>query len=122
MPRIKEDKAREERIIMEIVVDAYDETERALSWYYYLKDNLSFPFKAKCIVERPISPLNKGEKVEVIGMPPEDECEKEIFVTIKWPKRGLAVPLSQLAGIEVDEETEEGLEDWHYWVKRGYEF
>ena len=122
MPRIKENKAREERIIMEIVVDAYDETERALGWYYYLKDNLSFPFKAKCIVERPISPLDKGEKVEVIGMPPEDECEKEIFVTIKWQKRALAIPLSQLAGIEVDEETEEGIEDWHYWVKRGYEF
>src|ERR1051325_3307878 len=108
MPRIKENKAREERIIMEIVVDAYDETERALSWYYYLKDNLSFPFKAKCIVERPISPLNKGEKVEVTGMPPEDECEKEIFVSIKWQNRALAVPLSQLAGIEVDGETEEG--------------
>ena len=122
MPKIKEDKAREERIILEIVVDAYDETERALGWYYYLKDNLSFPFKAKCIVERPISPLNKGEKVEVIGMPSEDECEKEIFVSIKWQKRALAVPLSQLSGIEVDEETKEGIEDWHYWVKRGYEF
>jgi hypothetical protein len=122
MPRIKENKAREERIIMEIVVDAYDEAERALGWYYYLKDNLSFPFKAKCIVERPIWPLNKGEKVEVIGMPPEDECEKEIFVTIKWQKRVLAVRLSQMGGIEVDEETEEGIEDRHYWVKRGNEY
>jgi hypothetical protein len=122
MPTIKEDKNREERIIMEIVVDAYDETERALGWYYYLKDNLNFPFKANCIAERPISPLNKGEKVEVVGMPSEDECEKEMFVNIKWRKRTLAVPLSQLGGIEVDEETEEGIEDWHYWVKRGYEF
>ena len=113
MPRTKENKAREERILMEIVVDAYDETERALGWYYYLKDNLGFPFKAKCIVERPISPLNKGEEVEVIGMPSEDECEKEIFVTIKWRKRSLAVPLSQLSGIKVDEETEEAIEDWH---------
>jgi Calcium binding len=119
---IKEDKDREERISMEIVVDAYDETERALGWYYYLEEKLNFPFKAKCIAERPISPLNKGEKVEVIGMPPEDECEKEIFVNIKWQKRTLAVPLAQLAGIEVDEETGEGIEDWHYWVKRGYEF
>src|SRR5215210_3321276 len=122
MPRTKEDKDREERIIMEIVVDAYGETERALGWYYYLKDNLNFPFKAKCIAERPISPLVKEEKVEVVGMPPEDECEKEIFVNIKWGKRTLGVPLSQLAGIEVEEETKEGIEDWHYWVKRGYVF
>ena len=122
MPKTKEDKAREERIIMEIVVDAYDETERSLGWYYYLEEKLNFPFKAKCIAERAISPLNKGEKVEVIGMPPEDECEKEMFVNIKWQKRALAVPLSQLADIEADEETKERIEDWHYWVKRGNEF
>src|ERR1044071_4918703 len=122
MPRVKEDKNREERIVMEIVVDAYDETERALGWYYYLKDNLSFPFKGKCIVERPISPLSQGENVEVVGMPPEDECEKEMLVNIKWQKRTLAVPLSQLEGIGVDEETQEGIADWHYWVNRGYRF
>ena len=58
----------------------------------------------------------------MVGMPPEDECEKEIFVNIKWGKRTLGVPLSQLAGIEVEEETKEGIEDWHYWVKRGYLF
>lgn len=122
MPKIKEDAQREERIDMEIVVDAYDETERALGWYYYLENNLSFPFKAQCIAERAKSPLNQGDKVEVVGMPPEDECEDEIFVNIQWQKRTLAVPLSQLRGIKVDEETQQGIEDWHYWVDMGYEF
>lgn len=122
MPTIKEDKDREERISMEIVVDAYDEIERALGWYYYLQENLNFPFKAKCITERSTSPLRKGEKVEAVGMPPEEECENEVFVNIKWQRRTLAVPLSQLEGISVDEETEEGIADWHYWVKRGYQF
>jgi hypothetical protein len=121
MPKIKENKDSEALIIWEIVVDSYDETERSLGCYYYLKDNLNFPFKAICIAQPPLSPLNKEEKVEVIGMPPEDVCEKEIFVNIKWQKRTLSVPLSQLAGIEADEETEEGIDDWHYWVKRGYE-
>jgi hypothetical protein len=122
MKRIEEDNDREERISMEIIVDAYDETERALGWYYYLKEKLNFPFKAKCIGERAISPLEKGDKVEVVGMPKEDECEKEMLVNITWQKRTLAVPLSQLEGIKVDEETKEGIEDWHYWVERGYEF
>jgi len=27
----------------------------------------------------------------------------------------------QLEGIEVDEETQQAIEDWHYWVERGYE-
>jgi len=30
--------------------------------------------------------------------------------------------LMQLEGIEVDEETKQAIEDWHYWVNRGYEF
>lgn len=37
----------ENRIEMEIVVDAYDESERAMGWYYYLQDNLNVPFKAE---------------------------------------------------------------------------
>ena len=28
-------KIREERIEMEVVVDAYDESERTMGWYYY---------------------------------------------------------------------------------------
>ena len=118
----KTDKAREDRIIMEIVVDAYNEEERALGWYYYLEDKLAFPFKAKCVAPREISPLKRGEEVEVIGMPSEDECEREMFVTVEWEKRTVAVPLSQLTGVDVDKETRQAIEDWDYWVGRGYEF
>ena len=53
----KKDEAREERISMEIVVDAYGEAERAMGWYCYLEDKLSFPFLTRCILERATSPL-----------------------------------------------------------------
>jgi hypothetical protein len=53
---IPEDTIREKRIDYEIVVDAYDELERALGWYYYLDEKLSYPFSAKCILERATSP------------------------------------------------------------------
>lgn len=33
MAKVKEDPKREHRITMEIVVDAYDEQERAMGWY-----------------------------------------------------------------------------------------
>jgi hypothetical protein len=29
--------------------------------------------------------------------------------------------IMQLEGIQVDEQTQEAIEDWHYWVNRGYE-
>ena len=122
MPRVQEDPVREKRIEMEIMVDAYDESERAMGWYYFLEDKLSFPFLARCIAKRPVSPLMKNEKVRVERMAPEEECEKEMFVMIVWQKRKLAVPLSQLEPLEVDTKTREAIEDWHYWAARGYQF
>src|SRR5438270_13250746 len=75
----------------------------------------------RCILRREISPLEPGEEVEVVGMASDEECMHEMFVLIRWKQRQLAVPLMQLAGIQVDEETQQAIEDWHYWVKQGYE-
>jgi hypothetical protein len=118
----KSEAERERRIIMEIVVDAYDADERTMGWYYYLEENLGFPFTARCVVSLAISPLQVKDEVEVVGMPSEDECRHEIFVTIRWAKDGLAVPLSQLTVLAADSKTRQAVDDWHYWVKQGYEF
>ena len=122
MAKTKRDPEREHRISMEIVVDAYDRYERAMGWYYYLQDQLQFPFTATCVAKRAISPLKVKDEVQVIGMPAEDECMHEMFVTIRWEKAGLAVPLSQLKPVAADHETMQAVDDWHYWVKMGYEF
>ena len=76
------------------------------------------------MAERAISPLRSGDEVEVVGMAPAEECEHEMFVETPWERRTLAVPLAQLVAqpVEVvDEETRQAVEDWRYWVKRGYE-
>ncbi|MBM4467371.1 MAG: hypothetical protein FJ014_17755 [Chloroflexi bacterium] len=49
-------------------------------WYYYLEAELRFPFRARCIVERRTSPLKVGEKMQVLGMAPEDDCMHKMFV------------------------------------------
>lgn len=119
----KRDEEREERISMEVVVDAYGPEERAMGWYYYLEEALHFPFLTRCISERATSPLRVGDEVEVVGMAPENECESEIFVETPWEhKRTLAVPLSQLKVVHGDKETQQAVENWHYWVEMGYEF
>ena len=122
MSRVEKDEAREYRIEMEIVVDAYGPEERASGWYCYLDDTLTFPFLTTCIAKRATSPLKVGDEVEVTGMAPEEECEREMFVTRRWEREGLAVPLSQLKVVHADDETREAVEDWHYWVNIGYEF
>ena len=94
-----------------------------MGWYYYLEEKLHFPFRARCVTERRISPLRKGDVVEIVGMAPETECEHEMFVETPWEKRKLAIPLSQLKPIAVKETaTKEAIADWHYWVKLGYRF
>ena len=123
MPKTKKDEDREERIIMEIVVDAYGPEERAMGWYYYLDDTLQFPFTAKCKSRRQISPLKVGDTVEVTGMADGEECEREIFVKIHRDDDALAVPLGQLDPVDVDDdETIQAVEDWHYWTEMRYEF
>ena len=122
MPRIKENKEREKRIDMEIVVDAYNEVERAMGWYCYLQDGLKFPFKARCIQKRSTSPLKIGDVVGVIGMGKEDDCMHDMYVNIKWDDDVLSVPLSQLEGIKPNKKSKQVMEDWQYWIQRGYQF
>ena len=93
-----------------------------MGWYYYLEDKLRFLFQAKCITSKVVSPLRKGETVEVRRMAPADSCARDMFVLIRWQGRNIAAPLSQLAAVDTDESTVEAIGDWHYWVAQGYCF
>jgi Calcium binding len=122
MAKRKTDPVREERIQNEIVVDAYGAEEQAMGWYYYLEDKIRFPFQAECIVAQVVSPLLKGETVEVRRMAPEDACSSDMLVLIHWHGRNVAVPLSQLTPLDAEHSTAEAIDDWHYWVAQGYRF
>ena len=115
MKRPKRDQVREDRIHNEVIVDARPE-EQAMGWYYYLEGKISFPFRARCLAANAVSPLRKGEAVEVLRMAVEDVCEHDMLVQIRWQGRKMAVPLSQLGAIDPDESTKEAIDDWHYWV------
>jgi len=121
MERILTDEEREQRIHMEIIVDAYGSEEQAISWYSYLEEHLQFPFLTTCVARRATSPLRVGDEVELVGMAPEEECEHEMFVLMPWERDTLAVPLSQLEVIHGDEQTQQAVQDWHYWTARGYQ-
>jgi len=122
MKKPKKDPIREARIHNDVIVDAYGPEERAMGWYYYLEDRLQFPFQAGCIAANIVSPLSKGETVEVLRMAPQQSCSADMLVLIRWQGRKLAVPLSQLAAIDVDQSTVNAISDWHYWLAQGYLF
>jgi hypothetical protein len=119
MKRPQRDPVREDRIYNEAIVDARPE-EQTMSWYYYLEGKIRFPFRAKCVAANAVSPLRKGETVEVSRMAAEGACEHDMLVQICWQGRKMAIPLSQLKAVDEDSSTAEAIGDWHYWLAQGY--
>jgi len=111
----------EKRIEAEVLAGADNEYERAIKWVSYLERQLTVPFQAECICATDASPLKLGALVEVTGLNTK-MCQKNMFVTIDWKGETCDVPLSQLEGINVDDETLRGLTDWNYWVSCEYSF
>jgi hypothetical protein len=122
MSSVEYDEIREERIEMEIIVDAYNEEEQAISWYYYLEDKLDFPFRAKWLNKRG---QFQDRKVVVLEMSPEDECQNEMFVEVLYQEGEFedvfSARLFDIEPVDADSETQEGIADWHYWINRGNE-
>ena len=118
MSRIDRDGEREKRIDYEIVVDAYNEEERAMGWYYYLDDNISFPFAAKWLDDN----TEKGIQVKVLEMSSDEDCLDDMFVEIEYQDDIFSARLSDIEPLQVGEETIQAITDWKYWVNRGYEF
>jgi hypothetical protein len=58
--------------------------ERAISWYYDLDDKIPFRFQTKCIAPKVISPLRKGDTVEVRCMAQECAGSSDMLVLIRW--------------------------------------
>jgi hypothetical protein len=93
-----------------------------MSWYYYLESKIQFPFRARCITTKITSPITKGEELEALRMAPEDACDNDMLVLVRWQGRKIAVPLSQLTPIDGGDSAEEAIGDWHYWLPQGYLF
>lgn len=120
--RIPEEPDREERINYEAIVDCYNETERAMGWYYYLADRISFPFSAVVKVKSAFNPLQVDEIVSIDALADDEFCERGMFVEISSDSGDFAIPLEQALPIDADSETERAILDWHYWKARGYQF
>jgi Calcium binding len=126
MPSVEQNENREHRIKTEIIIDAEDKEERAMGWYYYLDDTLNVPFMAKWAKKGRKSNTVEEKQVEVLGMAPDDECLKDMFVEVVYPdgkdEDVFSAKLSEITAVDADSETQEALADWHYWLARGYKF
>ncbi|YAF94504.1 MAG: calcium-binding protein [Nodularia sp. CChRGM 3473] len=126
MASVERDENREHRIETEIIVDAEDKEERAMGWYYYLDDTLNVPFMATLKKKSRKTSAVEEKQVEVLGMAPDDECLKDMFVEVVYPdgkdEDVFSAKLSDIVAIDTDSDTKEAIADWHYWIARGYKF
>jgi hypothetical protein len=71
MKRRSRDEEREQRITMEIVVDAYTPQEQAMGWYYSLEDRLHFPFGPGASPSGPSRRCGSVTRSRSSGWPPK---------------------------------------------------
>ena len=108
------DPIRENRIDYEIVVDAYDESERAMGWYCYLQDKITFPFLAKWKKKAKKTGLITEKEVEVLGMASEEDRESNIYVELAYTGEQddtFIANLSDIEAINLDPDTKEAIAD-----------
>jgi hypothetical protein len=126
MASVERDETREHRIETEIIVDAEDKEDRAMGWYYYLDDMIEFPFMGKWKKKSRKTSTIEEKPVEVLGMAPEDDCLRDMYVDVAYIGAKEddihTAKLSDIEPIDVDEETQEAIADWLYWLGRGYKF
>lgn len=119
------DPIREHRIDYEIVVDAYNEDERALGWYYYLQNKITFPFLAKWLKKSRKTSAIVEKEVEVLGMASEDDCLRDMYVEVAYIDEKddtFTANISDIEAINADQNTQEALADWQYWLDQNYDF
>jgi hypothetical protein len=122
MNKLKKDPIREERIQNQVMVDTYGPEESAMGWYYLPGKPAAVSLRGQMHRCQDRSPLCKGETVHVLGLAPEDACSADILVMIRWQGRKMAVPLSQLTALNVDQSSAQAIGDWHYWLAQSYSF
>lgn len=109
--------AIEYRIRNEIIVDAYDDYEVNMGWYYYMEEKLNFPFHATVEIKTR-GGGKESKRVEVVELDCDVEFGNDMTVGVTFGDYVHSVPLRSLIDIEADEDTLEAIGDWFYWNKQ----
>lgn len=112
--------AFERRLYEEIIVDCRDEYEQRMSWFYFVQDEMCFPFEAKIELRK------RGggkilKKVNVIDLSSDYTNSERIFdlkVAVELEDYIIEIPLAKLIEANGTEETNEVIEIWEYWIQK----
>ncbi len=114
----EKDEEREDRIYSDIVVDAYDDEEVGMSWFYYLDETMTFPFKATMEQKkRDGSKTNVTIEILSVQVKNSNSWDLRLEVVEQGESKIQRIEMSDLQNVEADEKTLECIEDWRYYFQ-----
>jgi hypothetical protein len=111
---------RENRVSQFVAEASPNSPEARWAWFNFLEQTLRFPFAAQCRFDWDINHFRQGDIVLVIGLARQEPGFSHVFVRVMDGQKSIPVPLFQVAPLKADTSTMQAVEDWHYWVERGY--
>ena len=115
-PEVCFDSIIEDRIKNEILANAFHPHDINEKWFAYLRENITFPFVARCIKVVDSLPLALIDVVTVKQFSPNN-MKGDICVDVEWQNQIVRFPLSHLDWLDADESTRQALTDWQYWLR-----
>lgn len=112
----------EEKIWNEIVVDCNDEYDQKMSWCYYLRDELEFPF----IAYMPLKTIEDlggklSKRINVIGISTDDsnlDEHKDIMIEAEFDEYIMEFALSKIINIRASNSVKDAIGLWRYWIRK----
>ncbi len=106
-----------DKIEDEIIVDAYDDIEVSMGWYYTFDEQLTFPFMATAQLKKKDGSV-ESKQVKVVGLHSKEEgfTDHDFQFTIEQNDYLVPIAYSALSNIVADDQTLEMFQIWNYWV------
>ena len=109
----------EEKIRSEIIADCNDDYDMKMAWFYYLQDDMEFPFIASVKLKN-VKKKELLKEINVIGLSMGDSDIEKVFdmkVEAEFEGYIIEFPIAKLQEAKASESTIEIIEIWKYWVK-----
>jgi len=113
-------KKYEEKLHNEILVDCEDDYDQNRSWFYYVQDELDFPFVASIKVRKKSGGeiMKKVKALEFSTADANFDRNFDIKIAIEFDEYIIEIPMSKLQDIEANEGTIDTIETWKYWINK----
>lgn len=108
------DQEREDRIADDILVDCNGDDDVNMSWYYYFRDNLTFPIAAVAKLKKRSGGIEQMA-VELVSIYSDEPEPMKLGFTVGQSEIVNALDPEDLVSVDTSEENLEALNDWRYW-------